>query len=53
MKVGIIALQGSVEEHIKAAEKALSERGGGEVVPIKHAGIIPSCDAKSLEHARA
>ncbi len=45
MRIGIIALQGSVEEHIKAAERALSERGGGEVVSIKHTGIIPSCDA--------
>jgi len=45
MKVGIIALQGSVEEHIKAAERALSERSGGKVVSVKHAGIIPSCDA--------
>jgi len=45
MRVGIIALQGSVEEHVRAAERALSERGGGEAVSVKHAGIIPSCDA--------
>lgn len=45
VKIGIIALQGSVEEHIAAMKKALQERGGGEVVAIKHRGIVPSCDA--------
>jgi len=45
MRIGIIALQGSVEEHIEAAERALSERGGGEVVSVKRTGVIPGCDA--------
>jgi 5'-phosphate synthase pdxT subunit len=45
VRIGIIALQGSVEEHIAAMEKALQERGGGEVVAIKRRGIVPSCDA--------
>ncbi len=44
IKIGIIALQGDIEEHIKAMELALSERSG-EVVAIKHSGIVPSCDA--------
>ncbi|MDI6888599.1 MAG: pyridoxal 5'-phosphate synthase glutaminase subunit PdxT [Methanocellales archaeon] len=45
MRVGIIALQGSVEEHVRAAERALSEGCGGEVISVKHADIVPSCDA--------
>ncbi|MEM2924170.1 MAG: pyridoxal 5'-phosphate synthase glutaminase subunit PdxT [Methanocellales archaeon] len=45
VRIGIIALQGSVEEHIAAMKKALQERKGGEVVAIKHRGIIPTCDA--------
>jgi len=44
VKIGIIALQGDIEEHIKAMELALSERSG-EVVAIRHSGIAPSCDA--------
>ncbi|MCD1293914.1 pyridoxal 5'-phosphate synthase glutaminase subunit PdxT [Methanocella sp. CWC-04] len=43
MKIGVIALQGNVEEHVEAAKKALN--GKGEVVKIKHKGIVPSCDA--------
>lgn len=43
MKVGIIAIQGNVEEHVDATKKALD--GKGEVVRIKHKGIVPSCDA--------
>ena len=39
VRIGVIALQGNVEEHIQAAERVLAERDGGEVVPIKHGGI--------------
>lgn len=41
MRIGVIALQGNVEEHVDA----LSRVFGGEVVKIKHKGIVPSCDA--------
>ena len=45
-RIGIIAIQGDVEEHVRAMEKALAERGEkGEVVKIKHQGIVKSCDA--------
>ncbi|MCD5409544.1 MAG: pyridoxal 5'-phosphate synthase glutaminase subunit PdxT [Methanocellales archaeon] len=44
VKIGIIALQGDIEEHIKAMERVLFERGG-EVVAIKRSGMVPSCDA--------
>jgi 5'-phosphate synthase pdxT subunit len=41
IKIGVIALQGNVEEHIDALSRAFN----GEVVGIKHKGIVPSCDA--------
>ena len=45
-RIGIIAIQGDVEEHVRAMEEALAERGEkGEVVKIKHQGIVKSCDA--------
>lgn len=46
MKIGVIAIQGDVEEHIVALEQTLAERREkGEVVEIKHRGIAGSCDA--------
>ncbi len=45
-RIGIIAIQGDVEEHVRAMEKTLAERGEKvEVVKIKHRGIVKSCDA--------
>ena len=45
-KIGVIAIQGAVEEHVVALEKTLAERGEhGEVVKIKQRGIVESCDA--------
>ena len=42
----MIAIQGDVEEHVIALEKTLAERGAqGEVIKIKHRGIVGSCDA--------
>jgi 5'-phosphate synthase pdxT subunit len=43
LKIGVIAIQGNVQEHVEATERALA--GRGTVVKIKHAGIVPSCDA--------
>jgi len=46
VRIGIIAIQGDVEEHIRAVEKTLAERAEqGEVVKIMHQGIVGSCDA--------
>ena len=43
LKIGVIAIQGNVEEHVEATRRALG--GRGDVVKIKHAGqIVPSCD---------
>ncbi|MCW3142103.1 MAG: pyridoxal 5'-phosphate synthase glutaminase subunit PdxT [Methanophagales archaeon] len=45
-RIGVIAIQGDVEEHVIALEKTLVERREkGEVVKIKHQGIVDSCDA--------
>jgi 5'-phosphate synthase pdxT subunit len=45
-KIGIITIQGAVEEHVVALEKTLAERGErGEVVKIKQRGFVESCDA--------
>jgi 5'-phosphate synthase pdxT subunit len=45
-KIGVIAIQGAVEEHVVALEKTLAERGErGKVVKIKQRGIVESCDA--------
>ncbi|MBE0517369.1 MAG: pyridoxal 5'-phosphate synthase glutaminase subunit PdxT [Methanophagales archaeon] len=45
-RIGVIAIQGDVEEHVIALEKTLAERDAqGEVIKIKHRGIVGSCDA--------
>ncbi len=41
MRIGVIALQGNVEEHVDALSRVFD----GEIVKIKHKGIVPSCDA--------
>ena len=44
MKIGVIAIQGAVSEHVDALKRALEERGAyAEVVAIKHKGIVPQC----------
>jgi pyridoxal 5'-phosphate synthase pdxT subunit len=44
MKIGVIAIQGAVSEHIDALKRALEVRGAyAEVVVIKHKGIVPEC----------
>ncbi|HMK46489.1 MAG TPA: pyridoxal 5'-phosphate synthase glutaminase subunit PdxT [Methanocella sp.] len=43
IRIGVIAIQGNVEEHIESMRQALGKRG--EVIKIKHAGIVPLCDA--------
>ena len=45
-KIGIIAFQGDVSEHIKAMEKALENKGS--VVPVRHVSAIPECDGLVL-----
>ncbi len=46
MKIGVIAIQGNVQEHVDSLLRALSEAGiEADVVTIKHSGIIPGCSA--------
>ncbi len=49
MRIGVIAIQGNVQEHIIALENALKEaKLKAELVKIKHKGIVNSCDALIL-----
>lgn len=49
MLIGVIAIQGNVEEHVDAMVKALGQaKREAEVVRIKHKGIVPTCDALIL-----
>jgi len=44
MKIGVIAIQGAVSEHVDALKRALKERGiSAEVIAVKHRGVIPEC----------
>ncbi|TGC07895.1 pyridoxal 5'-phosphate synthase glutaminase subunit PdxT [Methanolobus halotolerans] len=49
MRIGVIAIQGDVSEHVDALERALVERGEeAEIITIKHKGIVPECDGLIL-----
>ncbi len=46
MRIGVIAIQGNVQEHINSFKSAL-KRGNrdADILKIKHKGLIPSCNA--------
>jgi 5'-phosphate synthase pdxT subunit len=45
-RIGVIAIQGDVEEHVIALERTLAECSAqAEVIKIRRRGIIGSCDA--------
>lgn len=49
MRIGVIAIQGNVSEHVEALERAIFERGQqAEVITIKHKGLVPTCNALVL-----
>jgi len=49
MRIGIIAIQGNVQEHVNAIQRALDRAGEqGDVIKIKHKGLVPTCDALIL-----
>lgn len=49
MRIGVIAIQGNVEEHVNAMIKALrAAKREADVVKVKHKGIVPTCDALIL-----
>jgi len=44
MRIGVIAIQGAVSEHVEALQRACAERGvEADVVEVKHRGIVPKC----------
>lgn len=45
-KVGVLALQGDVSEHIRAFEEALG--GAGSVVPVRSPADLAGCDALAI-----
>lgn len=46
MRIGVIAIQGNVEEHVNAISRALKQSNlEAEVIKIKHSGLVPACDA--------
>jgi 5'-phosphate synthase pdxT subunit len=49
MRIGVIAIQGNVEEHVNAMQRALDRAGQeAEIIKIKHKGLVPTCDALIL-----
>lgn len=51
VKIGVLALQGNVSEHIDAFDRALESMGHApfsSVFPVKRAGEIPGCDALAI-----
>lgn len=49
MRIGVIAIQGNVQEHIIALENALrAAKLQAEIIKIKNKGMVNSCDALIL-----
>ena len=45
LRIGVIAFQGDVSEHVAAMKQALADRGdSSSVVEIRRAGTVPKCD---------
>ncbi len=46
MRIGVIAIQGNVQEHVNAMHRALEMAGcKAEIIKIKHKGLVPECNA--------
>lgn len=49
MRIGVIAIQGDVSEHVAAFKQALGEcETEGEVIPIRRPGLVAGCDLVSI-----
>ena len=49
MRIGVVAVQGNVSEHVDAIERAATATDHAvEVVEIREAGVVPDCDALAL-----
>jgi 5'-phosphate synthase pdxT subunit len=46
MRIGVIAIQGNVEEHVESFRNALKQANReADIIKIKHPGLVPTCDA--------
>ncbi len=46
MRIGVIGIQGNVEEHVNAMHRALDRAGrNAQIIKIKNKGRVPLCDA--------
>jgi 5'-phosphate synthase pdxT subunit len=48
VKVGVLALQGDVAEHIAAFRESFADRPGSTVVPVRQAGDLADLDALAI-----
>ena len=49
LRIGVVAVQGNVSEHVAAIERAAAATGRNvAVVEIRESGIVPDCDALAL-----
>jgi 5'-phosphate synthase pdxT subunit len=48
VKVGVLALQGDVSEHIAAFRQALADRPGSMVIPVRHTEDLAGLDALAI-----
>jgi 5'-phosphate synthase pdxT subunit len=49
MRIGVVAVQGNVSEHVGAIERAAAATDHDvEVVEIRESGVVPDCDALAL-----
>ncbi|MFB6256510.1 MAG: pyridoxal 5'-phosphate synthase glutaminase subunit PdxT [Haloplanus sp.] len=49
VRIGVVAVQGNVSEHVDAVERAAAATDiGVDVVEIRDAGVVPDCDALTL-----
>jgi len=51
VRIGVVAVQGNVSEHVDAIERAAAATanvGDVDVVEIRESGVVPECDALAL-----
>ena len=48
VKVGVLALQGDVAEHITAFREALADRPGSSVIPVRKVADLVDLDALAI-----
>jgi 5'-phosphate synthase pdxT subunit len=48
VRVGVLALQGDVSEHVAAFRRVLVDEPGSTVAPVRHAGQVPDLDGLAI-----